>query len=333
MSASPDKLKLVKEHNQKAILFGVARVPNSQRLYLGGSDFKVSELDLGSDKPVAKELYTHGSYVTSVALAGKVLVSGGYDCKLIWWDTEGSKQLRSVEAHAKAIRTVAASPDGKVVASVADDMVCRLWDAATGKMLHELRGHKERTPSDFPSMLYAVAWSGDGKHVATADKVGHIVVWDSATGKEVTTLEAPVMYTWDPVQRKHSIGGIRSLAFSPDGSMLAVGGTGKIGNIDHLEAKARLEVFAWRKGERLWETATDKFAGLINHLEFVPGTDLLLGAGGAGDGFLLFFDVKAKKVLRQEKASAHVHDLATNESRELLYAVGHNKVMVFEMKG
>ena len=57
------------------------------------------------------------------------------------------------------------------------------------------------------------------------------------------TVEAPTMYTWDPTARIHSTGGVRSLAFSPDGSMLVVGGTGKVGNIDHLDAKARIEVF------------------------------------------------------------------------------------------
>src|SRR4030095_16725963 len=100
--------------------------------------------------------------------------------------------------------------------------------------------------------------------LATADKVGHVVVWDAATGAELAAVEAPVMYTWDPVQRLHSIGGVRSLAFSPDGTLLAVGGTGKIGNIDHLEAKARVEVFDWRAGKQIAEFVSDK-QGIVNH--------------------------------------------------------------------
>lgn len=333
MSANPDRLKHLKDLNQKAIFFSVARVPNTQRLFVGGSDFKVAEIDLAADKPEVKELGAHGSYVTSVALSGKTLVFGGYDCRLIWWDIESRTQIRAVDAHAKCIRTLAPSPDGTLVASVADDMVCRIWEVASGKLVHELRGHNEKTPHEFPSMLYAVAWTPDGKHVATGDKVGHIVVWEAASGKAVTTVEAPGMYTWDVVQRKHSIGGIRSLAFSPDGTQLAVGGMGKVGNIDHLEGKARLEVFDWRKGERFWEVESDKFKGLINHLEFEPTNQWLLGAGGAGEGYLLFWDVKNKKVLRQEKAATHIHDVATSETRETIWAVGHNKIMIFEMKG
>jgi WD40 repeat protein len=201
MPANPEKLKLAKEIGRKDILFRVARVPNTSRLFLGSSDFKVYEIDLATEKPEAKELGSHSSYVTGVTLADKLLITGSYDGKLIWWDTDTKAQIRTVDAHTKWIRAVAASPDGKTVASVADDMVCRLWDAATGKLIHELRGHKEMTPNDFPSMLYAVAWSPDGKVLVSADKVGHIIAWDPTAGKEVSTMEAPVMYTWVPVQR------------------------------------------------------------------------------------------------------------------------------------
>ena len=140
------------------------------------------------------------------------------------------------------------------------------------------------------------------------------------------------MYTWDPTQRRHSIGGIRSLAFSPDGALLAVGGMGKVGNIDHLEGKARVEVFDWKKAQRTHEFPGDRFVGLVNHLEFAPDGSWLLGAGGAGEGFLLFFDLKAKKPLRQEKAPMHVHDFELNDSYDGLYASGHGKLVQFEFK-
>ncbi|HJZ94026.1 MAG TPA: PQQ-binding-like beta-propeller repeat protein [Gemmataceae bacterium] len=330
--ANPEKLKLVKDIPHKAITFAIARVPDSARVFLGCSDFKVYEADITAAKFEPKELYAHESYVTGVALAGKTLVSGSYDQKLTWFDTESNKTVRSHEAHAKWIRRVVASREGKTIASIADDMVCRVWNAADGKLIHELRGHGEKTPHGFGSMLYAAAFSADGKHLATGDKVGKIRVWDVATGKALAEMEAPVMYTWDPVQRLHSIGGIRSLAFSPDGKTLAVGGTGKIGNIDHLEAKARIELFDWRASKRLAEYASDKYQGLVNHLEYAPDGSWLLGAGGANEGFIVFLDADAKKTLRGEKVGMHVHDVASSEYAETLIAAGHNKLAVYEMK-
>jgi WD40 repeat protein len=333
MPAHPDKLKQAKDISRPDIVFSVARVAGGSRVFVGTSEFRVCEADLAESKPEFKNLYSHGSYVTGVALAGKHVVSGGYDGKLIWWDVEKKTQARTVDAHAKWVRRVEASPDGKLVVSVADDMVARIWDAESGNLVRELRGHKEQTPHHYPSMLYACNFSPDGKHLATGDKVGHIVIWEVATGKEAKTLEAPVLYTWDPVQRRHSIGGIRAVTFSPDGNTLAVGGIGKIGNIDHLEGKARIEAFDWQKGERVLELESDKFKGIVNQLRFGPQGDWLMGAGGAGEGFLLFVDLKAKKLIRQEKVAMHVHDVAADATFETLVTAGHRRLVTFEMKG
>jgi WD40 repeat protein len=290
---------------------------------------------MAAEKPEPQALgdQAHDSYVTGLAVAGnRWAVSGGYDGRLIWWDPEGGERVRAIPAHAKWIRDVAASPDGATIASVADDMVCRLWDAETGALRQELRGHEAQTPHHYPSMLFACAFSPDGRYLATGDKVGHIVVWDLASGRQTATLEAPVMYTWDPVQRRHSIGGIRALTFSPDGAVLAVGGIGKIGNIDHIESPSRIEVFDWRKGERTHEfTALPK--GLVERILFLPDGNRFLAVGGASDGFLLLLDLKAKSVLLQEKAPGHVHDAAFGDTCEMLFTAAHGRVAVHELKG
>jgi WD40 repeat protein len=160
-----------------------------------------------------------------------------------------------------------------------------------------------------------------------------VVIWDVESGKSLTTLEAPGMYTWDPVQRRHSIGGIRALAFSPDGERLAVGGIGKINNVDHLDGKARVEVFDWRKGERTHEFLDDKVKGLVERLEFHPDGHWLIAAGGDNAGFLMVLDLKTKAVLFQEKAPMHIHDTSFDESSGTLVAAGFGKIAIFEMKG
>lgn len=333
MTVDPKHLKKTKDFAAKEIAFGMARVPKSGRLFYGSSDFHVYVVDAAAEKPESKPLEGEGhtSYATSVALAGDNLVSGSYDGRLIWWDADEGEQVAAVDAHEKWIRNLAVSPDGKTIASVADDMQCHLWDVESRKKIRSVSDHQAKTPHHYPSMLYAVAFSPDGKLLATADKVGHIAVWDTANGKKLQTLEAPVMYTWDPRQRRHSIGGIRSLAFSHDSKQLAAGGIGKIGNIDHLGGPSRVEVFDWKSGKRLHELEDNKLKGLVEQIRFHPSGEWFLAAGGDHGGFVTFYDAKTGKVIKQEKAPMHVHDVDFSKDYSTLYAVGHGKIALWSL--
>jgi WD40 repeat protein len=299
-------------------------------VFLGASDGKVYEVDALADKPEFQPHEGHASFVTGLAIAGETLVSGSYDGKLIWRKLDGGEIVRTIDAaHSRWIRKVVASPDGRRVASVADDMVCRVWDEE-GKCLHELRGHAEHTPNHFPSMLYTCAFSPDGRLVATADRIGQICVWDLASGSELKRLEAPGFYTWDEKQRIHSIGGIRSVAFSPDSQTVVVGGIGRIGNIDHLDGPARVEVFHWEQGEKLHEFSGDG-KGLVEHLLFHPKGDWLLGLGGDNGGLVQFYDIGEKKIVKSEKAPMHVHAACLSDESDKIFACGHGRLVVWEV--
>lgn len=327
--SNPDRLTKVRDFSVNGIAFCVARTPGTGRLYFGSSDFNLYEVDALAEKPEPRafEAQGHQSYVTGVALNGHRLVSGAYDGRLIWWNTQTRQIERTVDqAHQLWIRRFASSPDGLRVASVADDMQAKVWDVESGDLLLTLNGHQPLTPHHYPSMLYAVTFSPDGQWLATGDKTGRIVVWEAQTGRIVAELEAPIMYTWDPRQRRHSIGGIRSLAFSHDSKLLAAGGIGKIGNIDHLGGPSRVEIFDWQRGERTHEIEDEKLKGLVEQLAFDPSGRWLLAAGGDHGGFVTFYDADTGKVIRQEKAPMHVHQFAMNEECNELFAVGHGKI-------
>ncbi|MFQ5731838.1 MAG: WD40 repeat domain-containing protein [Planctomycetaceae bacterium] len=333
MPGDPSKLKMVKDLGSPGIALCLTRVPDCDRFYFGSSDFQVREIDMAADKPKPTTFAGpgHDSYVTGIALAGNRLISGGYDGRLIWWDRKTHKPIRKVDAHKLWIRRVVAGTDGKRIASVADDMLCRIWDAETGHKIRELAGHKLLTPHNYPSMLYAVAFSPDGKHLATGDRVGHVAVWETATGKKLKTLETPTMYTWDPKRRRHSIGGIRSLCFSPDGKRLAVGGMGQVGNIDHLQGEARTEVFNWKSGKRLLEIKDNKRKGLVEQIAFHHSGKWLLTAGGDHKGFLCFYDATSGKPIHQQAAKDHVHGVAFNEDHTRLYAAHHSRLTMWTL--
>lgn len=331
MQPNPENLKVTKQLSRREILFSIARKPETEIVYAGASTGDLLRVDLAEEKPEPQTLSGHDSYVSSVVWAGDQVVSSGYDGRLIWRGAEDGQPTRSINAHDRWIRMAIATPDESKIVSVADDMVARIWDAANGQLVRELKGHAARTPNHFPSMLYAVCCSPDGKHLATADKVGNIYVWELESGKRVAELQAPKMYTWDPKARIHSIGGIRSLAFSPDGKQLAAGGIGQIGNIDHLGALARIEIFDWQQQERVHEFPGDTFKGLVERLTFSPDGKWLLAAGGDHSGFIKTINLETGKIIKQEKAPAHVHDFVVNESFDKIYAASHGKFVVWSL--
>ncbi len=332
--SDPTQLKKLREIGRPDILFSVVLIPNSQRLILASSDFQIHEIDTAEDKPqsLTYEGDGHQSYVTSLVTTAGGLVSASYDGHLIWWNPEDRKLVRKVEAHSRWVRKLAVSPDGNTIASVADDMVCKLWDAKSGKEIRRFTDHKPMTPNHYPSMLFAAAFSPDGKLLATGDKVGHTAIWDTASGEKVGEVETPVLYTWDPRARRHSIGGIRSLAFSPDSKHLAIGGIGKIGNIDHLGGPSRLEIFDWQAQKAVHQIEDGKLKGLNEQLIYHPKGDWLLAVGGDNGGFITFHDPKTGKTINQEKSPMHVHSAVFTDDLTTLYTVGHNKVAIWELK-
>ena len=334
-SANPNNAQPVKKLALAGDLLSVARVPGGDRVFVGGNDGKIHLIDLSADKPQPTSWAGHLSYVSGLVLAGNYLVSAGSDRKMAWWDAATRQPVRAVEnAHAKWIRQIALAPDGKTIASAGDDMVCRLWDAETGRAVRELRGHPEKTRHHYRSKLFACAFSADGKLLATADQEGRIVVWETASGKQAAVCEAPDFYEWDrsaEVGNAHSFGGVRALAFSPDGKALAAGG---IDNHDAaiISGTALVEVFDWQAGQKTHEFKAGG-NGVVENLRFEPRGAWLMGALGAGNaGKLLFYDLGQKKVLREVAAPMLIFGVAMNEAGDVIDTVGRGQVVRWGLK-
>ncbi|MFC2105421.1 WD40 repeat domain-containing protein [Candidatus Bipolaricaulota bacterium] len=99
------------------------------------------------------------------------------------------------------------SPDGTLLACADPGYGCvMLVDVATGRELGTPIVHASGTGYVFP------AFSPDGRLLASAGPDKKIIVWNVETEEEVVTL------------RTIGLGGLDSLAFSPDGNVLAAAG-------------------------------------------------------------------------------------------------------------
>src|SRR5205085_1691756 len=155
-------------------------------------------------------------------------------------DFKGYKEKEFEKGHHDGVFCLAASPDGKRLASGSSDHTVKLWNVADGTVIRDFlpkdpkkglvdisldhspekaKDSKKTPASPFlyplshPGWVYSVRFSRDGKTLVSAGTAprnrGYLAVWDVATGRLRYSQELP-------------LGPIYSLAVSPDGSRLAL---------------------------------------------------------------------------------------------------------------
>ena len=327
----PKAVKLAAACEAPGILFAVALDDRARAVYGAGTDGALYAVDLAAARPAAVKRGTlHENYVSALVLRGDTLVSTGYDRKLVWSEPATGKVVASVSAHDGWVRKLAMTPDGSRLATIGDDMRLIVWDAHDRRQLAELRGHEPRVPEGYLSALYALAVSPDGNLAATGDRAGFVRVWDLAKFQRVGGFRAAELYTFDPVKRARAIGGVRGLAFSPDGTRLAVSGVGPVTNVDGFVGPCRVELWDWKAGKRL-AAGQDKHQAVLNHVAFGPtGSWVVAAGGGDGGGALVFWDT-AGTVTHVAKPKGHLQAFAIDPAGTRLYAVGHGGFQVWQL--
>jgi WD40 repeat protein/tRNA A-37 threonylcarbamoyl transferase component Bud32 len=163
----------------------------------------------GWEASTGKELFTlpghkFGGRCVAFTPDGSRLVSGGTDNALRVWDLREKRQVLAI-SHTGEVGRVAVSPDGTRFATVCDGKPkghCFVWDAAEGRKLLEIDGHRSGTTD--------LVFSSDGRWLLTAnDKT--LKLWDADTGQEVRTFEG----------HKDSV---NSVSITADGERIVSGG-------------------------------------------------------------------------------------------------------------
>jgi WD40 repeat protein len=216
-----------------AQVWALAFHPDGRSLFSSGNDPRLLRWDVGTGhNTFAVGLDPNARTIRSIAVSpdGKTIASPeGSFVRL--FDAATGEPKATLKGHTSGVNAVAFSPDGKWIASAAgsvrwvadrptqDPGEAVVWDLATGKARHTLRGHE--------AGVFSVAFSADSKRLATgggrpslpgevpevdADKA--VRVWDLATGEPIAALAAKSAVT--------------ALAFSPNGDALFHNGAGLV---------------------------------------------------------------------------------------------------------
>jgi WD40 repeat protein/tRNA A-37 threonylcarbamoyl transferase component Bud32 len=203
---------------------------------------------------------------------GKLLAAGCMDGLVRIWNANTTQEHLPYVAHEGQIHFIVFSLDSKLLATASEDKTVRLWEVATGRRVDTLKGHS--------GPVQCVAFTPDGQTLASASSDRTVKLWDlrqhgesatvlkhvgwinqiafSATGEQVASHCADGnLYIWNVadgskrriIQARLGNLGSGSVAWSPDGKILAAGGSGRPVMLWDAVTGAEVRTLQGRKGE------------------------------------------------------------------------------------
>jgi WD40 repeat protein len=222
----------------RGVFAGVTSLALNSSCIATASEDKTVRLWSLATHQTSQILSGHQGFVEAVAFQPgheQILATGSRDRTIKIWTVD--RVIHTLTDHAEPINAVIFSPDGQRLASGSSDRTIKLWEVSTGQLLTTFTTHKLK--------VTALAYSSRGI-LASASADGSICLWTD-------TLRHQLM---------GHVGSVTSIAFSPDGWLLASGGADR--------------------SIRIWDTSSGDcvqvFAGhpwLVSALAFAPSGEIV----------------------------------------------------------
>lgn len=192
--------------------FCLAFSADGRQVVSGGPDRTVRIWDVDTGREVQR-FVGHRGAINGVAISadGQFILSAGGDRTARLWDVRKGTIIHELAGHLDIVWAVTFSPDGTRAFSAggnyydldkpgfvpgARDHDIRVWDTATGQVVHRLSGHQDA--------VVALAASGDGRKLLSGSKDGEVRLWHVPSGRQLETFAG------------HK-GAVNGVAFFPDG--------------------------------------------------------------------------------------------------------------------
>lgn len=134
---------------------------------------KKALVSIAAGKGLPPELQTPGQAPAGTGQASRAASTGAPAVANPAGQSAGAA-LCVYREHARRVRAASLSPDGQQVASVGDNSRLRIWEAPSGRTLHDIQAL---------SPLRAVAWSPDGSSILTGGVGMAFKSWNPTTGQ------------------------------------------------------------------------------------------------------------------------------------------------------
>jgi WD40 repeat protein/DNA-binding SARP family transcriptional activator len=155
---------------------------------------------------------------------GWLLAAAGYDQLIHLWQGAGSQTdgTHQVLRGARGpLYAVAISPNGRNVAGGGYDRTVYLWDRASGQLRQTYHGHTNR--------VYTLVFHPDGQLLASGSGDGTVRLWALPVGEWSSRRGAEGVLSAQPVAvLQADLDVVHDLTFSPDGRLLARGGSDRL---------------------------------------------------------------------------------------------------------
>jgi WD40 repeat protein len=192
----------------------------------------------------------------------------------------------ALPATEKAVRGVAFLAEGTALATTGDDGVVRTWDAKTGKPLDEFRAHTS------PALALA---AGADRTLVSIGEDKSALVWDANPAWSYAGVLGPTADNPLDLAPSPFIDRVLTVAFSPDGKILATGGG---------EPSRSGEVLLWNFENRTFLKALpDAHSDTVFSLDFSRDGQWLVS--GAADKFVKVHEVESGKLIRSLEGHTH----------------------------